>query len=256
MLYNDDLFNILPTLESKSIDCCIIDPPYGSTPLEWDKLLDFKKLWIELDRICKDTCAILIFGQEPFSSYVRLSNIDNYKYDWYWQKERLTNVFQVKNRPGKVIETISVFYKEQCNYYPQKEKHLGKKVTNKVKGTFSDTLAGKNTEYKPIEYVDDGTRYPNQYIYCKRDNIRSNVHETQKPLKLIKYFINTYTKKDDIVLDCCMGSGTTVIGCYELGRKCIGIEKYCFDVAQKRIREAQWRPIVTIVDKEKIKSLF
>ena len=253
MIYNADMFDILPTLPEKSIDCCIIDPPYGTTPLEWDKLIDFEKLWYELKRVCKDTCPILIFGQEPFSSYVRLSNIDIYKYDWYWQKERLTNVFQVKKRPGKVIETISIFYKEQCPYYPIKEKHLGKKVTNKIKGNFSDTLAGKNTTYKPAEYKDDGTRYPNQVIYCNRDSIRDNVHETQKPLEVIRYIIQTYTKKGDLVLDPCMGSGTTIIVCNQEERKSIGIEKYCFDVAKKRIEESK---VITTEDRKKIEGLF
>ncbi len=117
-----DCLEKMAEIPSGSVDCFICDPPYGQTPLKWDKLLDFKLLWKELDRICKKDAAILLFGQEPFSSYLRLSNISAYKYDWYWQKERLTNVFQVKRRPGRVVETVSVFYKEQPTYQPQKQK--------------------------------------------------------------------------------------------------------------------------------------
>lgn len=105
--------------EGVKVDAIIIDPPYGQTPLKWDSTLPFNELWECIDQIKKDASTpIIIFGQEPFSSFVRMSNIELYKYDWYWKKERLTNVFQVKRRPGKIIENIMVFYDTQCTYNP------------------------------------------------------------------------------------------------------------------------------------------
>jgi site-specific DNA-methyltransferase (adenine-specific) len=234
-----DCLEKMKGIPDESVDCFICDPPYGQTPLKWDKLLDFKLLWGELDRICKKNAAILLFGQEPFSSYLRLSNILLYKYDWYWQKERLTNVFQVKRRPGRVVETVSVFYKEQPTYQPQKQKHEGKLVSNKIgeNARWSETMAGANPKTKPLEYFDDGTRHPLQVLKIKRDNCRKLLHPTQKPLELLEYFVKTYTKEGDVVLDCCIGSGTTCLAAKNLGRQFIGIEKEekYYNIAHKRI---------------------
>ena len=110
-LVNDDCLAYLPTIKDNSIDLILTDPPYGTTSCSWDVIIPFDNMWRELNRIIKPGGAILLFGQEPFSSLLRCSNIKDYKYDWYWQKERLTNIMQVKKRPGKVIENISVFYK-------------------------------------------------------------------------------------------------------------------------------------------------
>ena len=131
-LYLGDCLEIMKQIPSNSVDLLICDPPYGTTPLSWDSIITFDKLWESFSRIIKPATPILIFGQEPFSSYVRMSNMKEYRYDWYWEKERLTNVFQVKRRPGKTVENVMVFFKEQGIYYPQKREHLGKKVTNKI----------------------------------------------------------------------------------------------------------------------------
>ena len=117
-------------ISDKSVNLILCDLPYGSTNSSWDTVIPFDKLWEQYNRICKDNAAIVLFGQEPFSSFLRLSNLKDYKYDWYWQKERLTNIFQVKRRPGKVIETISVFYRNQCIYNPQKTIYVGPLRTN------------------------------------------------------------------------------------------------------------------------------
>lgn len=227
-------------IPDESIDLVLVDPPYGTTPHDWDIVLDFTKLWKEYKRIIKPCGVVCIFGQEPFCSYVRLSNIEEYKYDWYWEKERLTNVFQIKRRPGKVIENIMVFYDKQCNYFPQKRKHGGKKVTNKIgkNARWSVTMAGKEPTTKPLEYVDDGTRHPTQLLKFNRDNIRKSLHPTQKPLALVEYLISTYTNENEVVLDNCMGSGTTGVACKNLNRNFIGIEldpEY-FKIAEKRIK--------------------
>ena len=132
-VYNEDCLVGMSDIPDKSIDCIICDPPYGSTSCAWDVIIPFDKLWEQYKRIIKPNGAILIFGQEPFSSFLRLSNLDWYKYDIYWQKERLTNIQQVKRRVGKDVETISVFYDKQCTYNPQMIKYDGPKRTNKIK---------------------------------------------------------------------------------------------------------------------------
>lgn len=238
-LYCGDCLDIMKTIQDNSIDCVICDPPYGTTPIKWDKVIDFTALWKEYNRIVKPNGAIVIFSQEPFATYLRMSNIKDYKYDWYWEKERLTNVFQIKKRCGKTVENIVVFYKGQCTYNPQKTEHLGKKVTNKIgqNARWSVTQAGYEPTTKPFEYEDDGTRYPTQVLRINRDNPRKRVHPTQKPVELLEYLVKTYTNENDLVLDNCMGSGSTGVACKRLNRDFIGIEKEekYFEIAKKRI---------------------
>lgn len=240
-LFCGDCLDIMKTIDSKSIDMILCDPPFGTTPLHFDSVIDFTLLWKEYNRIAKDTAAICIFAQEPFASYLRLSNIKYYRYDWYWEKERLTNVFQIKKRCGKTVENICVFYKEQCTYNPQKTIYTGKKVTNKIgeNARWSVTQSGYNQTTKPFEYIDDGTRHPTQVLRINRDNPRKRVHPTQKPVALMEYLIKTYTNEGDIVLDNCMGSGSTGVACNNTNRNFIGIEKdeKYFNIAKNRIEE-------------------
>ena len=239
-LYQGDCLELMKDIPSKSIDMILCDPPYGNTPLKWDSILPFDKLWKEYNRIIKDNGAIVLFANEPFASMLRASNIKKYKYDWYWVKERLTNVFQVKRRCGKVVENICVFYKKQPTYNPQKTEHSGKKVTNKVGASarFSITQSGHST-IVPLEYIDDGTRHPTQILRFNRDNPRKRLHPTQKPVDLLEYLIRTYTNKGDTVLDNCMGSGSTGCACIKSERNFIGIEKdkKYFEIAKVRLEE-------------------
>lgn len=247
-LYNGDCLDIMKNIADNSVDCVLCDPPYGTTPIEWDNILDFNLLWEQYNRILKYNGVVLLFGQEPFSTYVRMSNIKDYKYDWYWEKERITNVFQVKNRPGKTVENIMVFYKVQCTYNPQKTEHIGKKVTNKIgeNARWSVTQSGYNQTTKPTEYNDDGTRYPTQVLRINRDNPRERLHPTQKPIEVLSYLLETYTNKGDLVLDNCMGSGSTGVACKLLDRNFIGIEldKDYFDIAENRINNVSDEGIV------------
>ena len=241
-LMQGDCLELMKSIPDGSIDSIITDPPYGTTACKWDGVIPFEPMWAELKRIIKPNGAIVLFGQEPFSSYLRISNIDWYKYDWYWQKERPTNVMQVKRRAGKVIETISVFYKNQCTYNPQKTTHNGKLVTNRVgkNGSFSALVDSKET--RPYNYRDDRTRYPLQLIKINRDTIGvlgKNLHPTQKPVALCEYLIKTFTNENEIVLDFTMGSGTTGVACKNLNRNFIGIEldNNYFEIARNRINE-------------------
>ena len=241
-LYNNDCIEVMKQLisEGVTVDCIITDLPYGTTPCPWDVVIPFEDMWECINKIIKPNGAIVLFGQEPFSSLLRISNIKNYKYDWIWKKERLTNVFQVKRRPGKVVENISVFYKKQPTYHPQKTKHNGPLRTNKIgdNAGFSITQTGSGT--KPIEYNDDGTRYPLQIIEFNRDSMyEEKYHPTQKPIELLEYLIKTYTDEGEIVLDFTMGSGSTGVACQNLNRKFIGIEldENYFDIATERIKK-------------------
>ncbi len=236
ILYNGDCLEVMQSIKDNSIDLILCDLPYGCTSCSWDIIIPFDKLWEQYKRIIKPNGAILLFGNEPFSSLLRVSNLDWYKYDIYWEKERLTNIQQVKRRVGKTIETISVFYNKQCTYNPQMIKYDGPLRSNKVKngklGSLTDTGTKKVNEYK-----DTGFRYPTQVWKFKRDCLTSNLHPTQKPVALLEELIKTFSNEGDLVLDNCIGSGSTGVACLNTHRDFIGIEldeKY-FNIAKERL---------------------
>ena len=223
-VYNCDCLDGMEFIPDGSVDCVICDLPYGTTACKWDTVIPFDELWKHYNRVVKDDGAVLLFGQEPFSSYLRISNISDYRYDIYWQKERLTNIQQVKRRVGKDVECISVFYRKQCTYNPQMIDYAGPKRTNKI-GNGKLGLLTDNGTKKPFEYNDTGKRYPTQIWRFKRDILTSNLHPTQKPLALVRELVMTFTNRGDLVLDNCMGSGTTAVACMETGRRFVGFEK-------------------------------
>ena len=224
--------------EGVKVDAVITDPPYGTTSCYWDNVIPFEDMWQCLNQISLETTPKILFGNEPFSSLLRMSNIKQYKYDIYWQKERATNIFQLRKRPGKVIENIMVFYKKQCYYDPQMTVYKGPERKNKIRDGKIGALMDSSGK-KPFEYKDKGFRYPLQIINFQRDILTSNLHPTQKPLALMEYLIKTYTKEGDTVLDFAMGSGTTGRACKNLNRNFIGIEinKEYFEIAKERIEE-------------------
>ena len=223
-IYNEDCLIGMQKIDDKSIDCIICDLPYGTTKCSWDIIIPFDKLWEQYNRIIKDNGAIILFGQEPFSSLLRVSNLKDYRYDIYWQKERLTNIMQVKKRVGKDVETISIFYKNQCTYNPQMVKYDGPKRGNKVKNGKLGKLVDDNNDKKVFEYTDTGFRYPTQVWKFKRDILISNIHPTQKPIALYEELIKTYSNPGDLLLDNCSGSGTIAIAALNTGRHFIGFE--------------------------------
>jgi site-specific DNA-methyltransferase (adenine-specific) len=220
-----------------SVDMILCDLPYGTTACKWDTIIPFDKLWEQYNRIIKDNGAIVLFGSEPFSSALRISNIKHYKYDWVWDKGRGTNFQTAKRIPMKSHECISVFYKKTPKYNPQywfstpyatKERRRSKKI--EMLGVSSAASICTAT------ISQDGKRYPLSIISFKRDSNR--LHPTQKPLALCEYLIKTYTQENDLVLDNCMGSGTTGVACKNLNRKFIGIEldEEYFKTAENRIK--------------------
>ena len=223
-IYNEDCLIGMQKIDDNSIDCIICDLPYGTTKCSWDIIIPFDELWEQYNRIIKDNGAIILFGQEPFSSLLRISNLKDYRYDIYWQKERLTNIMQVKRRVGKDVETISIFYKNQCTYNPQMIKYDGPKRGNKVKNGKLGKLVDDNNDKKVFEYNDTGFRYPTQVWKFKRDILTSNIHPTQKPIKLYEELIKTYSNVNDLILDNCSGSGTIAIAALNTNRHFIGFE--------------------------------
>lgn len=236
MIYCGDCLEVMQNLSDNSVDMILTDLPYGQTKSDWDKEINLDLLWEQYLRIAKDTTPILLFGQEPFSSKLRLSNLSMYKYDLYWEKERATNILQVKRRFGKTIETISVFYKKQPTYNPQMQKHDGPLRSNKVGDGKLGSLVDSGSK-KVKEYIDNGLRYPTQVLHFKRDILTSNLHPTQKPVALLEMLIKSFTNEDDTVLDSCMGSGSTGVACQFTNRKFIGIEKDStfFKIAERRL---------------------
>ena len=195
---------------------------------EWDKIIDFEKMWYQYNRIIKDNGAIVLFGVEPFSSKIRMSNLNFYKYDWYWEKARPTGFLNARKQPLRNIETISVFYKKQCTYNPQGVISC-KKMTKRTKTGDNWVTTTKN------EYIQTQTNYPKQIIKFNHD--KNKLHPTQKPVALLEYLIKTYTNENETVLDNCMGSGSTGVACLNINRKFIGIElndEY-FTLAKNRI---------------------
>ena len=218
------------------VDMVLTDPPYGTTACKWDNVIPFEPMWESLEKITYKTTPILLFGTEPFSSFLRTSNIKNYRYDWIWKKSRFTNFLFVKKQPAKITENISVFYKNQPNYIPQMEK--GKPYTRKATGKPKTHDLMNNPAKDKGKVNKSGLRYPKNILKFKFHNV-GNYHPTQKPVPLLEYLIKTYTNEGDTVLDFTMGSGSTGVACLQTNRNFIGIEldaKY-YEIAKQRIKD-------------------
>jgi len=229
---NADCFDVFPFIEDKSIDAIICDLPYGTTACKWDSVLPFDKLWSEYERIIKPNGAIVLFGKEPFSSALIMSNVKDYKHKWVWNKKQSGSAINAKYMPLQLDEDIIVFAKGKVNYYPQMRKGKmrkrgGYKKSNNIMGKMQEGFENYSDEYFPTNIIEF-------------TNPRSNkLHPTEKPIEIIQMLIKHYTNEGDMVLDSTMGSGTTNIACIKLNRKSIGIEKekQYYDVAVRRASE-------------------
>lgn len=218
----------------------LTDLPYGITNCKWDTIIPFEPMWDCLNQLTDDRTPLLFFGNEPFSSNLRMSNIQNYKYDIIWDKVVRTGFLNANRQPLRQYENIMVFYKKQCYYNPIK--WLGEKPSNPhaVKRTRSGSIYNS---VKDQPYVPTKWKYPTNIYQCNSaENECQNaqrVHPTQKPVKLLKYLIKTFTKEGDVVLDFTMGSGSTGVACKETGRDFIGIEldSNYFDIACDRLSQ-------------------
>ena len=237
-LIHGDCLEEMKNIPDKSIDMILCDLPYGTTNCSWDIVIPFESLWEQYNRIIKDNGAIVLFGSEPFSSALRMSNIKNYKYDWVWEKSKATGFLNAKKRPLVAHEYIHVFYKKQPLYNPQMREGTPYNKGMRKQQTENDVYG----EFKQVEVKSEGKRYPRSVIYYKTAETEGETfHKTQKPVSLLEYLINTYTNSGEVVLDNCMGSGSTGVACVNTNRKFIGIEleeKY-FEIAKNRIEEAR-----------------
>lgn len=244
-LIHGDCLIEMQTLEDKSIDLILCDLPYGMTACKWDTCIDFKRLWEQYTRIIKDNGAIVLFASQPFTSLLVTSNIKMFKYEWIWLKDMGSNFVTAKSRPFKEHESVLVFAKGLTKYNPiMQERGQASQQRLKYKGTtyhgekrdFISNLKDANTQPKR----DSVFRYPSSYQYFKVPNhLAGTLHPTQKPVDLLEYLIKTYTDEGDMVLDNCMGSGSTGVACQNLNRKFIGIEKddKYFEIAKNRLNK-------------------
>lgn len=240
----------------QKVDLILTDIPYGTTKCKWDNIIPFDEMWDCIHGLVNPTTPIVLFGDEPFSSRLRLSNLKEYKYDWVWIKEGASNIFNAKRRPLKYHENIMVFYDKQCKFYPDRIKipRLSRRVEQCQKNGWvgvseaKSQVSGDGT--KTGKYISDVSKYnknwknPSQHIFFSR--VKANSHEkvdhpTQKPVKLMEHFIEAYTDKGDTVLDFTMGSGTTGVASKRLNRNFIGIElnEDYFNMAVNRMKSIQ-----------------
>jgi site-specific DNA-methyltransferase (adenine-specific) len=258
MLYNDSCFNVFPQLDDNSVDMVCVDPPYGTTSIKWDNVLDFDLMWKELDRIVKRNGNIIVFGSQPFSSLVICSNMKSFRYELVWNKNKCGSPGLAKKRPQKVHENIMVFQRDSkgATYNPIMEK--GEAYTRKSKNPEGYGPWGNNHGYgfgntKTMEKSNSGTRYPKSILHASRNfSAQQTVHPTQKPTNLLNWLIMTYSNEGDTVMDFTMGSGSCGVSAKLTGRKFIGIEleKEYYDVAVKRIDEISFLESGSITPKD------
>ena len=233
-LYKGDCLELMKDIPDKSVDMILCDLPYGTTACKWDIIIPFEPLWEQYNRIIKDNGAIVLFGSQPFTSKLVMSNIKNFKYEWIWDKKKGGNIMNLKSQPYKVHENVLVFSKKPHFYNPimttQKER-TGK--------TYSKGEANGILNYGDTRIYNK--KYPKSIIEASNANQNGKVHPTQKPVLLLEYLIKTYTNENETVLDNCMGSGSTGVACINTNRKFIGMEmddKY-YEIACKRIEDAK-----------------
>ncbi len=233
-LIHGDCLEKMKDIPDKSIDMILCDLPYGTTACKWDVVIPFEPLWEQYKRIIKDRGAIVLFGSEPFSSYLRMSNIKMFKYDWVWDKKKPSTGLHAKIMPLKDYENISIFNSKI--YFPVMDD--AKERVDKPRVANNGQVFGGSEILR--QHTNNGLSYP-RAIIKKFTNANQNnrLHPTQKPVALLEYLIKTYTLEGETVLDNCMGSGSTGIACINTKRNFIGIEKddKYFEIAKKRIEE-------------------
>jgi len=235
-LYQGDCLELMATLPDKSIDCVLTDPPYGTTACKWDSVIPFEPMWKELKRIAKPKAAICLFGSQPFTSALVMSNPQMFRYEWIWNKVNISGFLDANRRPLRKHENIVVFSSDATAYFPccsgTATQSFGKKQQGSRKvGVYTGEFG---------EVQKQGVGYPQSIIQFQRPNNLTGdggYHPTQKPVELLRYLIRTYTQTGETVLDFTMGSGSTGVACELEQRNFIGIEKDAdyFEIAKQRI---------------------
>ena len=229
-LLNGDCLELMKNIPDKSIDMILCDLPYGTTHNKWDTVIPFDKLWAQYKRIIKDNGAILLFSQMPFGASLIMSNPKMFRYEWIWEKNCPVGFLNAKKMPLRKHENILVFYKHLPTYNPQGLIKLDEPIQEEG----SANRNGKNYGVADKSFIRTHKNYPTDIITFSKD---SGYHPTQKPVDLLEYLIKTYTNEGDVVLDNCMGSGSTGVACKNTNREFIGMEldeKY-YKVACERL---------------------
>jgi len=234
-----DTIEQMKLISDKSIDFICCDLPYGTTACKWDSIIPFDKLWEQYERIIKPNGAIALFGSEPFSSALRVSNLKLFRYDWIWQKTKGGAFATCNKMPLKRHEIISIFYKKMPTYNPQKTKAPDEKIDKRK--IINNPITSKDDTYKGLKVVrkkDDGFRFPISVLQYNSVWYKG-MHETEKPIPLLEYLILTYSNENDTILDNTFGSCTTGIACINTNRNFIGIENNMdyFNISLKRVEE-------------------
>ena len=235
-LMKGDCLEMMKSIPDGSVDLILTDPPFGTTKCSWDSVIPFEPMWYELKRIIKPNGAIVLFGSQPFTSSLIMSNPKMFKYEQIWDKNKGTQPQLANVQPMKSHENILVFGKGKINYYPQKTK--GDPYTRDNKQNHTEHSLSKGL--KPIKQVNTGFRFPKTVLMYPRDfSAQTRLHPTQKPVALLEYLIKTYTQENETVLDFTMGSGSTGVACVNTNRNFIGVEmaENYFNIAEKRIQE-------------------
>ena len=231
-LWHGDCLELMKDIPDGSVDMVLCDLPYGTTACKWDSVIPFEPMWEQLNRIIKPNGAICLFGSEPFSSALRMSNIKNFKYDWIWNKKLAGNGILAKKQPLKIHEIVSVFH--GGIYMPQ----MTKGRYRKKMGLKESEITGGNSYAKQTE---NDLYYPKSILEYGIGNMRKGrLHPTQKPIDLLEYLIRTYTNEGETVLDFTAGSGSTGVACVNTNRNFIGIEldEGYFQIAKQRIEKS------------------
>jgi site-specific DNA-methyltransferase (adenine-specific) len=240
-IFNGDFFNEIKNIKDGSIDMVLNDPPYGTTGIKWDEVMDFDKMWKELDRVTTPNANIIMFGSQPFTSLLITSKIDWFKYELIWNKNKCGSPGLAKYRPQKVHENIMVFSKKNGNTYNPiiEEGDPFSRFNKDGYGTGKNTHGyGFGNGKKSQGFTNDGTRYPKSILHASRNfSAQQTTHPTQKPTNVLAWLIMTYSNAGDTVLDFTMGTGSSGVACKMTSRNFIGIERDAdyFNIAKNRI---------------------
>lgn len=235
-LINDDCIQAIETLDASSVDLICTDLPYGTTYCKWDSIIPLDQMWKAFARVLKPGGAIVLTASQPFTSVLIASKLDWFRTEWIWDKENSTNFANAKRHPMKVHESVLVFGPKATRYFPIR-----------VPGKLNHKQGSSLTKYSESMLInkrnaDDlsGLKYPKSIQSFPKHSSQLGLHPTQKPVDLIEYFIRTYSLEGEVVLDCCMGSGTAGVACVNTGRQFVGIEKDTdyFMLAQNRIDQS------------------
>jgi DNA modification methylase len=234
-----DCLNVMGQFPDKSFDMILCDLPYGTTRSRWDKIIPFEPLWLHYERIIKDNGAIVLFAKSPFDKLLAASNMDLYRYEWIWEKNKATGHLNANKMPMQAHENILVFYKHEPTYNPQMT--YGHKPMNFAINNHKSTVYGDG--HGVANKAGSTDRYPRSVLHFPviNNDDSERIHPNQKPVESCEYFIRTYTNEGETVLDNCIGSGTTAEACMNTGRNFVGIEsdEEVYQKALKRLSSVQ-----------------